>query len=151
MRVAKKRFESGKEVSQINANLEKEQHKNSALADELKKTKEENQDLRYELDAYKNSYEYERDKYETLAQKFFSLQGTVSFHDLVNDQRLQSIIDKLVLDLVAEIEEKDGMITKLKAQINRDFHTSSTPSSQFPNRQPIQSNREKTGNSQILR
>ena len=148
LRAAKKRFESGKEISQLKEKLEKEQRKNVALNDQLNKLKTENKELRNELDSYKRNYESERVQNETLVEKLYSLKNTVSFHELNNGEALRNAIDKLVLDLMAECEDKDGQISKLKAQINRDFHTSSSPSSQFPNRAPIQNSREKTGRKQ---
>ena len=148
LRAAKKRFESGKEVSLLKVDLEKEKRKNAVLTDQVNKYKAENKELRADRDSYRNSYEIENGLYRTLVEKYTSLQNIVSDHSLTNDETLWSAIDKLVLDLVADNEDKDGQIAKLKAQINRDFHTSSSPSSQFPNRAPIQNGREKTGRKQ---
>lgn len=148
LRAAKKRFESGKEVSQLKAELEKEKRKTAALTDQVNKYKWKSEELRTECDFYKNSYEIEKDHHETLVEKYTSLQNTVSNRELMNDEALWNTIDKLVLDLMADNEDKAGQITKLTAQINRDFHTSSSPSSQFPNRAPIQNSREKTGRKQ---
>ena len=148
LRAAKKRFESGKEVSQLNAELEKEKRKTAALTDQVNKYKWKSEELRTECDFYKNSYEIEKDHHETLVEKYTFLQNTVSNRELMNDEALWNTIDKLVLDLMADNEDKAGQITKLTAQINRDFHTSSSPSSQFPNRAPIQNSREKTGRKQ---
>lgn len=44
-----------------------------------------------------------------------------------------------------ELEDEMGRNQKLKAQINRDYENSSTPSSMKPNHKKIQNNREKTG------
>ena len=44
-----------------------------------------------------------------------------------------------------ELEEERGKVLKLKAQINRDYETSSIPSSQTPNHKKIENNRERTG------
>ena len=44
-----------------------------------------------------------------------------------------------------ELEEEQGKIKKLVAQINRDHENSSIPSSEKPNRKQIVNNREKTG------
>jgi hypothetical protein len=44
-----------------------------------------------------------------------------------------------------ELEDEIGRNQKLKAQINRDYENSSTPSSMKPNHKKIQNNREKTG------
>jgi hypothetical protein len=44
-----------------------------------------------------------------------------------------------------ELEEEEGKVLKLKAQINRDYENSSKPSSQKPNHKKIENNRETTG------
>ena len=44
-----------------------------------------------------------------------------------------------------ELEEEKGKVQKLKAQINRDYETSGTPSSMSVNKKKITNNREKTG------
>jgi hypothetical protein len=47
--------------------------------------------------------------------------------------------------VMTALEDEKGKNQKLKAQINRDYENSSTPSSQNPNRKKITNNREKTG------
>jgi len=44
-----------------------------------------------------------------------------------------------------ELEEEQGKVLELKAQINRDYENSSKPSSQKPNHKKIENNREVTG------
>ena len=145
LRAAKKRFESGKEVIQLKEELEKEKRKNAKLTDALNERQEDNKELRSELAFYKTSYEAEKERNEILVQKIIVLQDINLQKIQTNNEALYASMDKLVLGLMAELEEKDGKILKLTAQINRDFHTSSSPSSQFPNRKPIQNSREKTG------
>jgi hypothetical protein len=60
LRAAKKRFESGKEVSQLKAELEKEKRKTAALTDQVNKYKWKSEELRTECDFYKNSYTFFR-------------------------------------------------------------------------------------------
>lgn len=48
-------------------------------------------------------------------------------------------------EVKTELEDEMGRNQKLKAQINRDYENSSTPSSMKPNHKKIQNNREKTG------
>jgi hypothetical protein len=148
LRAAKKRFESGKEVIRLKEALEKEQRRNAELTESLNKIRAELGKQRTGHDFYQDRYETLNDQYEVLVQKYLNLQNTISDHEFMNAERLRKAIDALVLGLMGELEEKDGMITKLKAQINRDFRTSSSPSSQFPNRAPIQNSREKTGRKQ---
>ena len=47
-------------------------------------------------------------------------------------------------ETLTDLEDANGTILKLKAQINRDYETSSTPSSSKPNHDKIVNNREKT-------
>lgn len=50
-------------------------------------------------------------------------------------------------EVKTELEEANGIILKLKSQINRDYENSSNPSSMKPNHKKIVNNREKTGRS----
>lgn len=52
---------------------------------------------------------------------------------------------KVLYQIRTELEEEQGKVRKLKAQINRDYENSSTPSSQKPNHKKIENNRESTG------
>ena len=52
---------------------------------------------------------------------------------------------KELMQIKTELEEEQGKVLKLKAQINRDYENSSKPSSMSPNHKKIVNNREKTG------
>ncbi|MCL1810524.1 MAG: transposase [Clostridiales bacterium] len=52
---------------------------------------------------------------------------------------------KVLYQVRTELEEEQGKVLKLKAQINRDYENSSKPSSQKPNHKKIENNREVTG------
>ena len=52
---------------------------------------------------------------------------------------------KVLYQVRTELEEEQGKVLKLKAQINRDYENSSKPSSQKPNHKKIENNREATG------
>lgn len=59
-------------------------------------------------------------------------------------QKGQDRIERLYEALI-ELEEEKAKVQKLKAQINRDYETSGTPSSMSVNKKKITNNREKTG------
>ena len=99
LRAAKKRFESGREVSQLKAELEKEKHRTAVLSDRVDKYEAENKELHAKCDFYKNRYKVKADLYETLVEKYTSLQNTVSDHLLMNDIVLWNAIISLCLNL----------------------------------------------------
>lgn len=59
--------------------------------------------------------------------------------DKIKQQRLE------LYEVKTALEEEQGKILKLTAQINRDYENSSKPSSQSPNHKKITNSREKTG------
>ena len=61
------------------------------------------------------------------------------FEDTIKEQ--QAKLD----EKDARIEELEGILQKMKAQMNRDYENSSIPSSQCANRKKITNSREKTG------
>jgi len=61
---------------------------------------------------------------------------------LQNDLTAMKIENK---KLEESLQERDGVIQKLKAQINRDYQNSSIPSSQCPNHKKICNGRQKSG------
>lgn len=97
----------------------------------------------------------ERDRYHELWQK--QVQKNRYSSDFDQDVRIASLeaTIQLLNDTISElrskndslkslIEELSGTISKLKAQMNRDYENSSIPSSQKPNHKKIKNSREKT-------
>lgn len=60
-------------------------------------------------------------------------------HDMITEQRQK------IYSMGAELETEKGKNLKLKAQLNRDYENSSTPSSKSIKNKKIANNREKTG------
>jgi len=63
------------------------------------------------------------------------------------DAEKDKLRDKIneLYQVKTELEDENGKVLKLKAQINRDYENSSISSSLKPNRKKITNNREKTG------
>ena len=69
----------------------------------------------------------------------------VTFKKLDEVQDNLSSKTKKLYEIETELEEEKGKNLKLRAQINRDYENSSTPSSLKPNHKKITNSREKTG------
>jgi len=77
---------------------------------------------------------------EALKKKLLETQVML---DAEKDKRRDMV--KVLYQVRTELEEEQGKVLKLKAQINRDYENSSKPSSQKPNHKKIENNREATG------
>ena len=72
------------------------------------------------------------------------LLSSVDLHTVID---LKTAVHQLQVQntqLTEQVQQKDGMILKLQAQLNRDCTNSSKPSSQDPNHKIIHNNRPKT-------
>jgi hypothetical protein len=77
---------------------------------------------------------------ETLRKQLWDAQS------IIDGQKEKLLTQKKELyQAQTELEDEKGKVMKLTAQINRDYETSSIPSSLKPNRKKITNNREKTG------
>jgi predicted nucleic acid-binding Zn-ribbon protein len=77
---------------------------------------------------------------EALKKKVLNLQNRCGeWKDRFLDARRE------LYEVKTELEDKEGIIQKLKAQINRDYENSSKPSSMSPNRKKIHNSRVPTG------
>lgn len=140
LRAEVKRFETGKEYTKLNNELLTKDRKIDSLQKVEETLRAENRDLS------KKNYELERELkaeqslYEDLLNAYNKLNDRVTESDLILSDRIANQVDKLVLDLMKQIEELEGKNQKLTAQINRDYTNSSTPSSRDPNHDKIISN-----------
>lgn len=152
LRAAVKRFEDGREIKNRSEEmertrrmLEKSRSDNKTLIDEVNSLRAENKSLRI-------SCESEHERAEKVISVNEELHSYIAQMEAINTDlffdTVQNVINQLndtVLSQVSLIEDLEGKVLKMQAQINRDFKTSSKPSSQCPNRAPIQNGREKTG------
>ena len=146
LRAAVKRFESGKEVKNLNDDLQKKIRKIESLQKDNDRLSEEAHRLRQENSSLQRDLKIERSSYEDILNAYNRLNERVTEAELILSDSLSEKIDKLVLDLMKRIEELEGKNSKLTAQLNRDHTNSSKPSSSDPNHKKIVSNsRTSTG------
>lgn len=141
LRAQVKRFEDGREIKNLNDELQKKNRKtedlqkeNDRLKGETNLLRQENRSLKQELETVHFNYEDILKAYERLNERM-----TVLLNNTVSDD-LSETMDKLVLDLMKRIEDLEGKYKKLTAQNNRDYTNSSKPSSFDPNHGKIVSN-----------
>ena len=152
LRAQVKKFESGRQIQKICSErdralrkFEKAENNCLRLSEENQKLNDENRSLKFSLDVLEGNYARLLSAYEAHIE-FYSEQEIVqsdAFHE-----RCESVVTSLnrtAFSLLKEIEEKDGIIQKLKAQITQDSTNSSIPSSRLPNHKTPPNNREKTG------
>ena len=151
LRASVERLESDHELSSLKEALDKANRKITVLKEENDRLKKERNQLKNDQYPLKKKIEILQEENRKLVEKLRSLHDECSFEDLIESSAFQDRIDHLVLLLLSDIdqmkaekEELMGQITKLTAQIHKDFSNSSKPSSQCPNRKKIQNNREKT-------
>ena len=152
LRAAVKRFEDGREVSNLKTDLKKANRKVNSLKPENDRLKAENHQLRMDNRFYHEQNEDLEQQIEDLSNRFLDMQTRIDVDSLFQSDDFTRKIDRLFLMIMDDmevlkniIEEKEAYIAKLKAQIHKDFTNSSKPSSQCPNRKPIPNNRIKTG------
>lgn len=140
LRAAVKRFENGKEVKNLNDDLQKKNRKIESLQNENERRKETVHQLRNENISLQRELETERASYEAILNAYNRLNERVTEAEIILSDDLAETMDKLVLDLMKRIDDLEGKNSKLVAQLNRDYTNSSKPSSSDPNHKKIVSN-----------
>lgn len=155
LRAAVKRFEDGTEIKKLSDSLGKAEQKLQKMLETIESLRKDNAALRSDNRSLKAAYENECRRTEKLISVNEQLHSYVSELEVFGTdlfintaEQVVSQLNDQIVQLLSVNEDLEGKVLKMEAQIKRDFKTSSKPSSQCPNRAPIQNGREKTGRKQ---
>jgi hypothetical protein len=145
-------FKSGEKY----VKMQEDRKRELAIKDrEIKKLKQELADAHAQVVGVRKSWQEVFDDLEEEHAKeilkkdreIMALQKKLLETQIMLDAEKDKVRDKTkeLYQVKTELEEEQGKVLKLTAQINRDYENSSKPSSAKPNHKIITNNREKTG------
>ena len=139
LRAAKKRFESGKEVEQLNSALGKAKRKLEVFAKENDRLKEENSRLRNDNRFFMDKNDDLNKRYSILVEKHLKLQERIDTAVFYLSEEFAEKMDGLFRNLMEENEslsKKNSALEyenqRMKALLNNDGTNGGTPTSRTP-------------------
>ena len=147
LRAEVKRFETGVEYQRLEKMLQKKDQAIERCNDTIARRNNLIKQLRSDIDVLHKKLNDREDQLRklTIANEYKDdLLSSMDFHIITDlNTRIHQLENQNDL-LNQQMFQKDGMILKLQAQVNRDCTNSSKPSSQDPNHKIIHNNRPET-------